>query len=210
MNAAAARFLTGCGLLMITACGFPRIVILHDPLTAEEHLRLGRLYEQRQEWAAAKAEYEEALESASTADLTGPARVGLANAYAQLGRSREAERLYREILKENSLARPLRAQAGNNLAWLYLQQGRDLAEAVRLAESASKEDPERAGYFLHTLASIRLRMGEPLIALETVQNAEAVPGVAADPTISAALRSLREEIETALRSSERHAEGDDE
>ncbi|MEN6466234.1 MAG: hypothetical protein ABFD62_13750, partial [Syntrophaceae bacterium] len=47
-------------VLCICSCTMPRIIVLKDPLTPEEHLDLGYAYEQKKEYEMAIKEYEAA------------------------------------------------------------------------------------------------------------------------------------------------------
>ena len=46
-----------CSMLFATGCSFPRVIILKDPLTPEEHLNLGVTYEQQGDFDNAIKEY---------------------------------------------------------------------------------------------------------------------------------------------------------
>ncbi len=46
-----------CSMLLATACSFPRVIVLKDPLTPEEHLNLGVTYEQQGDFDNAIKEY---------------------------------------------------------------------------------------------------------------------------------------------------------
>jgi len=46
-----------CAMLLATSCSFPRVIILKDPLTPEEHLSLGVTYEQQGDFDNAIKEY---------------------------------------------------------------------------------------------------------------------------------------------------------
>ena len=56
----------------------------------------------------------------------------------------------------------------NNLAWLYAEKEGRLAEAKRLAEKASEEDPNEPGY-LDTLGWIQYKLGDYAAAGETLK-----------------------------------------
>ncbi|HXC61401.1 MAG TPA: tetratricopeptide repeat protein [Nitrospiria bacterium] len=139
--------------LSLAACsGLPRIVVLHDPLTPEEHVTLGSGYEAQGLTKQAAEEYQAALRKQPD-DVT--ALVGLGNLSYQEGKIKDAERYYRKVLDRD----PDHPMANNNLASVYLSLGKNLAEAEQLARRALvKESPHKA-YFWETLASIHLRQG---------------------------------------------------
>lgn len=82
--------------LVLTGCGtFPRVIILQDPLTAEEHNDLGVAYEAKKEYDLAIREYRLALKKKEEFFI---ARVNLGNAYLQSGRYEEAEAAYKKAI----------------------------------------------------------------------------------------------------------------
>ena len=44
-------------LLFLSGCSLPRIIILNDPLSAEEHNNLGRIYESQEKYDLAAQQY---------------------------------------------------------------------------------------------------------------------------------------------------------
>ncbi|GAB4388194.1 MAG: tetratricopeptide repeat protein [Thermodesulfovibrionales bacterium] len=136
-------FLAACG-------GMPRIVVLDDPLTPEEHLNLGVAYEKRGELDLAVKEYEAA---------SGELPLG----YLYLGNARflmedydRAERAYRKAVRKM----PGNADAHNNLAWLLYTKGERLDEAESHALRALELDPTGDGVYRDTLEKIRALMKE--------------------------------------------------
>ncbi len=139
--------------LSLVACsGLPRIVVLHDPLTPEEHVTLASRYEAQGLTEQAAEEYQAALRKRPD-DVT--ALVGLGNLSYQRGEMKYAERYYRKALDRD----PNHPVANNNLASVYLTLGKNLAEAERLARRALAQESPHKAYFLETLASIHLRQG---------------------------------------------------
>jgi tetratricopeptide (TPR) repeat protein len=131
-------------LILVSSCNVPRIIILDDPLTPEEHINLGVAYERKDEWDNALKEYEAAA---------GKLPVGylyLGNIYFQQGAYDKAESAYMRVINEL----PHLADAYNNLAWLYYTKGEKLSEAEELATKAIEKDPANSNY-QDTLKKIR-------------------------------------------------------
>jgi Tfp pilus assembly protein PilF len=152
-------------LLVLPACGgLPRIVVLHDPLSAEEHLRLGALYEARGRADLAEKEYAAVLEPGNrSTDPLMPVRRAeahsrLGNLAYQRGDPSAAERRYLDALAQQ----PDHPEACNNLAWIYAEQGRALEEAEGLARRAVRAfTGSRRASALDTLGVVLLRRGRP-------------------------------------------------
>lgn len=158
--------------LAMALCGctsMPRIVILNDPLTAQEHQRLGMIYESQGKWTAAAAEYSAAIEKdpASAASLAG-----LGNVYVRQEKFREAEKAYLRALKYE----PGHPMANNNLASIYILRGEGLDDADRLIQRALESDPGHRAFYLDTRANLLLKKGQIEPALQASREAEAAPG----------------------------------
>jgi tetratricopeptide (TPR) repeat protein len=125
-------------------CSLPKIIVLEDPLTPEEHLNLGVAYEKRGEFDAARKEY-----GAASKHLP-MAYVYIGNVYFTEGNMVDAEKSYQRALETD----PLNADAHNNLAWLYFTSGKNLAEAHRLVLRALELNPTKAGIYRDTLEKI--------------------------------------------------------
>lgn len=162
-------------IFALVRCGtVPRIVILQDPLSADEHLKLGLSYEAKGEFDLAISEYEAALKKG------GPISViegYLGNVYYSKKDFPAAKRAYRKSLHES----PHNAPLLNNLASLYLIEKGDLKEAEALARQAIEIDPARRAYYLDTLGSIYRERGEYDLALSAYQEAEGV--ASSDPLL---------------------------
>ncbi len=141
------------GLLLLEACGaFPRLVVLTDPLSPEEHTALGAAYEAQGKAELARAEYEAAL---AAGESVGPL-LGLGNLAVAEGRLGEAEGYFRRALRHD----PASALVQSNLAWTLLLQGKALEEAEGLARAALARDPRLAPYVRDTLALLAKRRGD--------------------------------------------------
>lgn len=135
-------------VLFLSSCSLPRIIILKDPLSPEEHINLGLSYEEKAEFDAALREYEAASKELDIAYLY------MGNLYFRRGDYERAEKAYRKAIKKTSDPRAM-----NNLAWLYYTLNKDLDRAEELAEEAVKRAPGNQD-FMDTLIKIREKRGE--------------------------------------------------
>jgi len=128
----------------LSSCSLPRIVVIDDPLTPEEHINLGVVYEK-------KGQYDEAISEYKKASKTLPvAYLYMGNASFLKGDLEGAEQFYRRAIREDST----NADAMNNLAWLYYKLGKNLDEAEALVMRAIEIRPERADAYRDTLMKI--------------------------------------------------------
>ena len=131
--------------ILSSGCSFPKIIILKDPLTPEEHLNLGVAYERREEFDQAIREYQLAGKKLPIAFLY------LGNAYFLKNDWDQAEIYLRKAIEKDGK----NAAAHNNLAWLYFQRGKDLEQAEALAQKALELDPSNSSIYGDTLEKIR-------------------------------------------------------
>ncbi|MFB3886524.1 MAG: tetratricopeptide repeat protein [Thermodesulfobacteriota bacterium] len=132
-------------LLILSGCGLPRIILVKDPLTPEEHLNLGVTYEKKGEFDHAMAEYRLAAKKLDIAYLY------LGNAHFQKKEWVEAEEYYKKAIERD----PRNADAYNNLAWLYYAKKENLDEAEDLASKAMELNPSKDKIYRDTLQKIR-------------------------------------------------------
>jgi len=132
-------------VVLAVGCTMPRIMILSDPLSAEEHLQLGIAYEKEGEFDNAIREYEAAEKK------TPRAYYYLGNAHFQKKEFGKAEIYYKKAINKEAS----NADAHNNLAWLYCVQGRNLVEAEGLALKAMELNPAKKDTYKDTLERIR-------------------------------------------------------
>lgn len=129
----------------LASCATPRVIVLNDPLTPQEHIYLGVMYEQDGEPELALSEYEKA-------SIKNPAAFLLiGNLHAAQKRYADAQHAYRTAIGKM----PKNADAYNNLAWVLYEQRTDLEEGRRLALKAiSLAAPEKSEVYRDTLLKI--------------------------------------------------------
>ena len=132
-------------LLVFSGCSLPRVIILKDPLTPEEHVNLGVSYEKQGDFDNAIREYNLAAKEHPRAYFY------LGNAYFQKKEWKRAEDCYRKAIRKE----PDNADAFNNLAWLYYTRNENLDEAERLARKAIELNPAKEGIYKDTLDRIK-------------------------------------------------------
>ena len=131
--------------LCFLGCAFPRIIVLDDPLSPEEHLNMGVTYERKGELNEALKEYNAASKKIPLAYLY------IGNVYFQKAEYDEAEKNYKEAIKRDSK----NADAYNNLAWLYYIKKEKLDKAEELTLKAIDLNPAKANIYQDTLEKIR-------------------------------------------------------
>lgn len=199
--------LAGCGRV-------PKIIVLEDPLSAEEHVTLGVAYERKGELAPAAREYERALKKDRKS----------VRARINLGNVRLAEKKFAEAREEYVKAlelRPGNPEATNNLAWAAIFSGNGLEEALQRMDavlSAREKAPPPADRLTPSLLDTRgvllTRLHRIPEAVSAFDRAEAAcrapdggPGTAAGAQppgcteeVLREIRKHREEARTALPS----------
>lgn len=155
-----------CALAMtisiLSSCtSIPKIIVLHDPLTAEEHLSLGLSYELKGEYDFAIQEYSNAFKK-DKKDYRPLFYTG--NVHYKKKGYEEAERFYKKALR---LA-PDNGDIHNNLAWIFI----DTAKLEKAKEEVSKAlTIKRDPYYLDTLANIYAKMGNYAEAVGALKEA---------------------------------------
>jgi len=170
-----------------SACSdLPRVRVLHDPLTSEEHVRLGLAYEVEGRTELATREYDDALRKEHG---YMPALIGLGNLAFDRGAMKEAEAYYRQALS----TAPEDPGVNNNLAMVYLSQQEKLDEAERLANLALAQGGPLQPYVLDTMAHIYVRQRRYREAQTVLNNAEAL-APPYDRTLHQRLAQLQQEL----------------
>jgi tetratricopeptide (TPR) repeat protein len=156
----------------VCACSsLPRVGGHSDALTAEEHVKLGTIYDEQQLDERAEQEFRAALQQRP--QLTS-ALVGLGNLAFERGAIEEAQAHYAQALQ----TAPDDPRANNNLAMIYLTRGERLEEAERLVRTALAHEGSFRPYALDTLAGVYRRQGRYAEALDALEQARtlAPPG----------------------------------
>lgn len=130
---------------LFAGCSLPRIIVLDDPLSPEEHINLGVTYEKKGELDNALKEYREASGKLPVAYLY------MGNVFLQKDEFGEAEFNYKKAIKQD----PRNPDAYNNLAWLYYVKKENLDEAESLAIKAMEVNPSKKEIYQDTLDRIR-------------------------------------------------------
>ena len=140
-------------IFLIAACAMPKIpqiIVIDDPLTAEQHNDLGVAYEQKGEFDLAGKEFEKAIKI--NKDWVIP-YLNLAHLYYRQDKLDQAEATLREGLRIKGDHPDLL----NNLAWVLMEKGQ-LKEAKTLIDKAiAIEDKEE---YQDTRQEILNRMNE--------------------------------------------------
>jgi tetratricopeptide (TPR) repeat protein len=142
-------FLISALPILIWGCSIPRIIIIKDPLTPEEHINLGVAYEKEGEIDQAIKEYRLAAKKLPIAYLY------LGNVHFQKEEWADAETNYKKAIKKD----PQQADAYNNLAWLYCTRGENLDYAENLALKAIELGSSKEPTYRDTLEKIREKRG---------------------------------------------------
>ncbi len=141
--------------VFLSACSIPRIVVLSDPLTAQEHNDLGVSYELMGETELALKEYELAFKQDRKWDQP---LVNYGNVHAGLENWDAAQSSYQNALKRN----PQNPEAMNNLAYVLLKQDQS-DDALVWSGRAVEIQPDNP-HFLNTHAQAYYKTGNPVMA----------------------------------------------
>jgi len=139
-------------MIILGGCSLPRIIILNDPLSAEEHNHLGGIYEAQEKFDLAAQQYREALKK-DKKSVTALLLLGDL-AYRTKNYS-EAESAYKKAIR----LQPGNGDIYNNLCWVYLDRQNGIEKAEELINTAIKTTPEHRAYYLDTLGVVLLRLG---------------------------------------------------
>ena len=116
--------------LLLSGCArIPRLIVLNDPLSAEEHVALGVGYERQGDLPLAQREYERAIRKDARCFQ---AHVNLGNVALAMGDPAAARKRYLEALD----LRPGDPEAANNLAVAAVRSG----DPKRMSEAKARLD----------------------------------------------------------------------
>ena len=125
-------------MLLLVSCAMPKIpqvIVIDDPLTAEQHNDLGVAYEEKGDFALAGKEYEKAIKK--NRDWVIP-YLNLGHLYYRQDKLDQAERALRDGLR----VKGDHPELLNNLAWVLMEKGQ-LEQARTLIDKAiAIEDKE--------------------------------------------------------------------
>lgn len=119
---------------LLLSCSVPTIVVIEDPLTSEEHVNLGYIYEKQGKLDLAEREYRRAIKKDRRSWM---AYYNLGNLYAKRGDWKKAEGFYRkalEIRRDPDLL--------NNLAYVLSKQEKYCLAQRFIKEALEKESKE--------------------------------------------------------------------
>jgi tetratricopeptide (TPR) repeat protein len=177
-------------LLAVSACArVPKIIVLEDPLSADEHLTLGVAYERKGELDLAAREYEAALKKAPA---SFQARFNLGNVRLAQKRYGAAREEYLEALE----LRPADPEATNNLAWAAIFSGKDREDALRRMESVLESPKRRSPPLLDTLGVLLGEFSRPVEAERAFAEAERMCDAGDPACTDAVAKEIREHRES--------------
>ncbi len=153
--------------LFLFGCSLPKIIILHDPLTPEEHNNLGRIYESQGKPDLAAQQYREAL--AKDGKFV-PSLLLLGDLSYRTKNYAEAEAVYKRALR----LQPENGDIYNNLCWVYLDQQSGIEKAEDLIKTAIRVTPEHRAYYADTQGVILLRLGRVAESITALKEAVAL------------------------------------
>lgn len=156
-------------VLLFSGCSLPKVIVLHDPLSAEEHIKLGGIYDSQGKTDLAREQYRLAVKQAPENG----------RAWSLLGDIAYREKDYPEAEKAYGKARDLDPTNGdilNNLAWVYVQQDKRLGKAQELVRAAIDHAPAHRPYYLDTLGVLLLKEGKIPDAIAALkESSETIP-----------------------------------
>jgi len=177
----------------VALCGCPRepeVVIFSDPLTAEEHAKLGAVHERGGNLDRAAAEYAEVLKK-DPQNLV--ALTGLGNVSLRQGKPRLAARYYKRALRTD----PDNVVVLNNLAMAWLEAGRP-DKALECAAWAAALDGSADPRIIETRARAHRESGDVEAAARDYEEVRARCKEVCGKDCDAGVKGACQEAERAL------------
>ena len=150
--------------LLLSGCSLPKIIVLHDPLSVDEHVRLGGIYDAQGKIELARDQYQAAVRQDAK---HGRAWALLGDASVRLKDYPGSVKAYKKALKLD----PQNGDLHNNLAWVYVLQDDNLEEAHGLVAKALLLEPAHRPYSLDTLGIVLLKLGKVQEAVTALKEA---------------------------------------
>jgi tetratricopeptide (TPR) repeat protein len=144
-----------------------------DAKNIQANMMLGNLYVKKRDYPAALSIYEGIVKKTPS---YSPAIFAQGTVYDQLGKKTEAVKKYREVLSKSASYVP----ALNNLAYLYSEGYGSKGEALKLAASAYRLEPNNAGV-IDTMGYVLLKNGKRDDARKLLE--KAVSLIPNDPSV---------------------------
>jgi len=157
-------------LFLPFGCSLPRIIILNDPLSAQEHHALCTIYESQHKYDLAR---EQCRASLRKNPKYTPSLLLLGDLSYRLKDYKEAEAAYDSALE----LQPENGDIYNNLCWVYIERRTGLRKAEGLIRKAITLTPAHKPNYLDTLGVVLLRLGktaESITALK--ESVDTLPG----------------------------------
>ena len=151
-------------VLILSGCSLPRVIVLHDPLSAGEHDSLGGIYESQGKPDLALEQYREALQQDKK---HVPSLLLLGDL---LYREKDYAGAESALTKAVALD-PKNGDACNNLAWVYIETGTNLVKGRELVLRALTLTPDHRPYYLDTLGVLLLQLGNAEDAIPALNEA---------------------------------------
>ncbi|MDA8100478.1 MAG: tetratricopeptide repeat protein [Nitrospiraceae bacterium] len=140
-------------ILSLSACTIPRIIVLHDPLSVDEHLQLAAIYEVQQKFDLARDQFHQALEKDKKSVRAWQLFGDFSFRRKEFGQAEDA-------YSRAAALDPKNGDLLNNLAWVYLELGKNPEKAEKLARQAIELSPSHRPYYLDTLGVALTRAGD--------------------------------------------------
>ena len=129
------QFILALIILVVAGCAMPKIVVIDDPLTAQQHNDLGVAYEEKGDFALAGKEYEKAIKK--NRDWVIP-YLNLGHLYYRQDKFDQAEKALREGMRVKGDHPDLL----NNLAWVLMEKGQFEQATALIDKAIAIEDKE--------------------------------------------------------------------